>query len=68
LTSPPKQIQIECPECRHEYEDWYRPSINATLDPELVADEDYLREASTATCPRCGHVLDLDGILLAKMD
>ena len=43
---------MRCPRCAHEYDDWYRASINLDLDD---SDDDYLREASTATCPDCGH-------------
>ncbi len=27
-------------------------------------DEEYLREASTATCPSCGHVVELDTLIV----
>ena len=57
MTSPPKQIEVECPACGTVYTDWYRPSINLALDD---FDEDYLRRASTATCPECSHTVDLD--------
>jgi large subunit ribosomal protein L7/L12 len=65
VTSPPEQIQIDCPKCGTVYQDWYRPSINATLDPELAADEEYMRQASTGTCPACGHTVDI-GTLIAE--
>ena len=52
MTSPPEKIQVECPQCGHVYSDWYRPSINLTLDD---FDEEHLEEASTSTCPECGH-------------
>lgn len=38
--------------------DWCRDSINFDLDPQMN-DEKYLRECCTATCPWCGHVVDL---------
>ena len=52
MTSPPEQIEVECPKCRQVYSDWYRPSINLTLDD---FDDEYLEAASTSTCPECGH-------------
>ncbi len=27
-------------------------------------DEEYPREASTATCPSCGHVVELDALIV----
>jgi len=57
MTSPVEEIRVECPRCRHQYDDWYRPSVNLDLDD---FDDDYLRRASTATCPRCGTVAELD--------
>jgi len=62
LTSPPQKIRVECPRCNRQYDDWYRASINLDLDP--WADEAYLREASTATCPDCGHVVELGGLVV----
>ena len=32
MTSPPREITVTCPDCGHIYEDWYRPSINLSLD------------------------------------
>ena len=46
------QFNGECPKCGGVYSDWYRPSINLTLEH---FDEEYLEEASTSTCPECGH-------------
>lgn len=59
LTSPIEQVVVECPQCGRRYRDWFRASINADLDPELATDPEYVREASTATCPDCGHVVEL---------
>ena len=39
MTSPPREITVTCPDCGHIYEDWYRPSINLSLDD---FDDDYL--------------------------
>jgi ribosomal protein S27AE len=61
MTSPPRQIKVECPRCGSSYEDWYRPSINLNLDD---FDEDYLRQASTATCPTCGYVVELSTLVV----
>lgn len=65
MTSPPEQVSVECPACRHRYETWHRASINLSLDPEM--DEEYIREVSTGTCPECGHVVEL-GVLVVQPD
>jgi hypothetical protein len=41
-----------------------RASVNLDLDPGM-ADEDYLRECSTARCPSCGTEVVLD-VLVVK--
>jgi predicted RNA-binding Zn-ribbon protein involved in translation (DUF1610 family) len=65
MTSPSELVSIECPECGHRYETWHRASINLCLDPGM--DEDYIREASTGTCPECGFVAEL-GVLVVEPD
>ncbi len=52
MTSPPEQIAVECPKCGKVYSDWYRPSINLTLEH---FDDEYLEAASISTCPECSH-------------
>jgi len=70
VTSPPDPIRVVCPECGTEYADWQR-SVNVTLegwdvnDPEVQA---YLRECETATCPSCGFVVELEGVLRVEGD
>lgn len=68
MTSPPEDIEVECPECAAIYTDWYRPSINRSLGEEF--DEEYFDAASSAVCPRCGFkvyfetldvISDIDG-------
>lgn len=59
MTSPVEQITVECPQCATPYPASYRASINADLDPELAADEEYVRSVSTATCPDCGETVAL---------
>lgn len=64
MTSPVETITVECPACGRSYEDWTRASVNATLDPSIAADDAYMRECSTATCPQCAHVVDLDVLVV----
>lgn len=61
MTSPPKQIAIECPRCGHEYRDWHRPSINLGLDDLDPAE---IEEATTVRCPQCGTTVDLDSLFV----
>jgi len=64
VTSPPKQIEIVCPQCGFIYKDWYRPSINLALDN---FDEQYLEQASTSICPRCEYKVHHD-VLIVRED
>lgn len=61
MTSPVEEIQVECPRCRTVFKDWWRPSVNLDLDD---FDDDYLRQATTAKCPSCGHVVAFDSLVV----
>lgn len=67
MSSPIEEIRVQCPACAVEYSDWWRPSVNVGLegwdprDPEVVA---YLRACSTATCPSCGVVVELNTLVV----
>lgn len=61
MTSPVEQIQVACPACGTVYEDWYRASLNLDLDH---FEDDYIRDATTATCPECRHVVELDALVV----
>ena len=63
MTSPPKSITVECPNCGQVYEDGYRPSINLGLDN---FDDDYLDRCSSATCPGCGCKVSLDVLVVDR--
>lgn len=62
MTSPIETVEIECPRCGTIYRDWYRASINLRLSPDL-GDPEYLRQASTATCPDCGFEVAFETLL-----
>jgi hypothetical protein len=66
VTSPPQIVRVRCVRCGHEFEDWIRPSINLTLDPELD-DPEYLRDAGSVRCDKCGHREPYSDVLLARM-
>ena len=63
MTQPIEDVEVECPKCGRVYTDWIRRSINARLDPDLAGDPEYLRQASTATCPDCGTVVGFEVLL-----
>jgi DNA-directed RNA polymerase subunit RPC12/RpoP len=63
VTSAPKDITVQCPKCEHTYQDWYRPSINLSLDD---FDDEYIEKASTASCPSCGHKVRLNVLTVGK--
>ena len=54
---PPEQTTVACPRCGERFAAWHRPSVN--LGIERWSEEE-LRGATTATCPRCATVIDLD--------
>ena len=61
MTSPPQQVRVRCPSCAYEYDDWFRPSLNLAIEN---LEDDYVREATTATCPRCGMTVHLGSIIV----
>jgi hypothetical protein len=61
VTSPVEEIRVECPRCTAIFDDWTRGSLNLDLDD---FDDEYVREASTATCPECGFVVDLGALVV----
>lgn len=63
MTSPVEEIEIRCPLCNRFYRDWWQPSMNLALDN---FDEDYIREASTVTCPNCGYKIDLSVLIVDR--
>jgi DNA-directed RNA polymerase subunit RPC12/RpoP len=64
VTSPIQAIVVVCPCCSRRYEDWYRASINAQLDPGMAADTEYVRDAASAKCPDCGYRVFLDMLIV----
>jgi len=59
---PVEPITVKCPSCGKCYEDWWRPSINLSLGETF--DDDYLDEASSATCPSCGYKVQFDALIV----
>jgi predicted RNA-binding Zn-ribbon protein involved in translation (DUF1610 family) len=63
MTSPPEKITIQCPRCGEVYEDWYRATVNRGLDD---FDEEYLRQCFKAACPKCGHEVKFDLLVVER--
>lgn len=63
MTSPVRKMDVECPRCGHVYQDWYRASLNLELDD---FDDAYVEEASTATCPACGHKVAVSCLIVGE--
>ncbi len=63
MSTPPEEIVVECPKCKHRFETWYRASMNLALDD---FDEDYIREATVKTCPKCKKVIKLHSLIVEE--
>lgn len=61
MTSPIETVTVTCPDCGENYEDWYRASINLSLDD---FDQAYVDEASSATCPECGFMVRFEALVV----
>jgi hypothetical protein len=64
MTSPPRQVEVECPDYGTIFSDWLRDSINLTLGEEW-SDEEIL-EATTVRCPTCGWQGGTDSLIVSK--
>ncbi len=53
---------MQCPKCRHFYQDWFRALVNLDLD---AFHDEYPDPRSSATCLRCQHKVNL-GVLVAE--
>ena len=63
MTSPPRLIRVECPNCHTTFEDWYRPSINLSLGDDWTEEE--TTEATTVRCPECDQQHDIDSLVVS---
>ena len=69
MTSPPTLITVWCPNCKAEFEGYYRPSINLSLGGGGEWTEEELERATSVECPTCGLrqrvgslIVDKDGV------
>jgi hypothetical protein len=63
MSSPCEQIIVWCP-CGALYRDWWRPSMNLSLDN---FSDDYIERMSSTSCPNCRAHSRL-GTLLARFE
>jgi hypothetical protein len=68
MTSPPEVVTVRCPSCGTTFQDWYRASVSAELDPELVAEDEYVRAGGTTTCPRCEMSFEITPVLIVRRE
>ena len=65
MTSPPTEIEVECPACGHSFVTWHRPSVNLSLGEKWTKkDLDKLRFVN---CPRCDCRLEKE-LMVVRMD
>jgi endogenous inhibitor of DNA gyrase (YacG/DUF329 family) len=64
MTSPPEEIEVTCPGCGHVYRDWRRASFNLSLPDEF--DDEYMDQATSAICPRCGLKVYFETLVTGK--
>jgi len=62
MTSPPRQVDVECPKCGTQFVDWIRDSINLSLGEEW---SEAILEATTVKCPTCGWQGDSEAIIVS---
>ena len=58
MTSPPREVEVECPRCGMWFSDWIRDSINLSLGEEWTDEE--IEEATSVKRPECGWRGDAD--------
>ena len=63
MSSPIETITLVCPKCQKQFETWYRASMNLKLDDFY---EEYIREATVKTCPKCQTQIQMDSLLVDR--
>ena len=65
MITPVEKITVECSDCGQRYEDYYRRSMNLSLDD---FDDDYLEQMSATTCPKCGVKRSIGSLFSREVD
>lgn len=63
MTMPAEDVQLICPNCGNQYNDWVRSSINLEL---ADFDDDYIATCSSSVCPYCDHKLNHHVMIVEK--
>ena len=58
MTSPPIEIEVECPACGERFATWHRASVNLSLGEQWTKEE--LDELKFVNCPRCNGRFEKD--------
>ena len=65
MTSPPTEIEVECPDCGIRFVTWHRPSVNLSLGEKWTKkDLDKLRFVD---CERCNFRFEKE-LMVVQMD
>ena len=65
MTSPPVEIEVECPACGERFVTWHRASVNLSLGEQWTKKE--LDELMFVNCPRCNDRFERD-VLIATIE
>ncbi len=65
MTTPPKEIEVECPACGYSFVTWHRPSVNLSLGEKWTKKE--LDKLRFVNCPRCDCRFEIE-LMVVRMD
>jgi DNA-directed RNA polymerase subunit RPC12/RpoP len=63
MSSPIENVQVICPNCGKTYQDWFRASVNLTLDN---FDDEYIDKCSSAICPYCNFKVYFSSLVVDR--
>ena len=62
MTSPPIEIEVDCPACGERFATWHRASVNLSLGEKWTQKE--LDNLKSIDCPGCKSRLEKDVLIL----
>lgn len=65
MTSPPKEIEVECPACGYIFVTWHRPSVNLSLGEKWT--KKALDKLRFVDCERCNFWFEKE-LMVVQMD
>ena len=66
MTSPIRDIELQCPACGENFVTWHRDSVNMSLGEKWTKSQ--LEEATFAHCPACNQRFQKDVIIATLED